>query len=93
MTDSVPYPQDIQDVLRTIELYEDDAVCDSEVIVVETGLERSTVDTVLDQLWREDRIECRAFGWGGYPPLMTGIRRVMPDRDRRWGEHGRYREH
>ena len=89
--DPVPDPQDTQDVLRTIELYEDDAVCDNDIIVVETGLDRSTVDTALGHLRREDRIECRAFGWVGYPPLMTGIRRVIPDGDRRWGEHGRYK--
>lgn len=93
MTDAewVPRPEDVQNVLRTIELYEDRSEdCDNELVGVETGLDWATADTILGQLWRADRIECRAFGWTGYPPLMKDIRRVIPGRERRWGEHGRY---
>jgi hypothetical protein len=86
----MPDPEDIKDVLRTIELYEDDMVCDSAIIVVETGFDRATVDEVLDYLWRVDRIECRAMGSDGGSEALVGIRRVLDCRERRWGQWGRY---
>ena len=43
-SDSELDPEDVTDVLRVIELYEDDEVCDSPIIVVEIGLDRATVD-------------------------------------------------
>jgi hypothetical protein len=82
---SAPDPPDIQGVLHAIELHEIDEVCDNDIVVVETGLDRSTVDTVLGHLWLHDRIECRACGWVGFDPIMTSIRLVIPDGDGRWG--------
>lgn len=92
---SVPDPQVIQDVVRAIELHENDDACGSEVIVAETGLDHSVVVTVLSHLWQEDRIEVSgATGWVGLPPItFFGVRRVIPDRDRPWGERGRFKEH
>ena len=89
-SDSELDPEDVTDVLRVIELYEDDEVCDSPIIVVEIGLDRATVDEVLDYLWRADRIECRVMRADG-ESMLTGIRRVVEGRERRWGEWGRYR--
>ncbi len=83
-------PEDVSDVLHVIESYEDDEVCDSPIIVVEIGLDRATVDRVLDYLWRADRIECRVMSADG-KSMLTGIRRVVEGRERRWGEWGRYR--
>ena len=64
-------------------------MCDSPVIVVETNLDRATVDAILEDLWREDRIECRAMDDGEGHAILTGIRRVIDGRGRRWGEWGR----
>ncbi len=89
MADPAPDSDEIRDILRTIELYEDDEVCDSATIVVETGLDRATVDYVLEYLWREDQIECRTMK-NGDQTMLTGIRWVLPERSRRWGERGRY---
>ncbi len=89
---SVPDPQDIQIVLRAIELHEHDETFGSEVVVAETGLEQSVVDTALMHLWQEDRIECRHVGWTDLDPILIRIRRVIPGRDRLWGEHGRYND-
>ena len=50
---------DVMKVLTVIEMYEDDEVCDSPILVVETGFDRAEVDEILDYLWRADRIECR----------------------------------
>ena len=55
--------EDVTDILRTIELYEDDEDCedcDGPIIVVETGLDRAEVDEILQYLWRADRMECRS---------------------------------
>lgn len=78
-------------VLRVIELYEDGEVCDSPIIVVETGFDRATVDEVLDCPRREDRIECRSMRLGDGTDALTGIRRASEGRSRRWADFGRYR--
>lgn len=67
--------EDIMTILRVIELYEDDQICDAPILVVESGFDRWEVDEILDQLWREDQIECRAMT-SGNEPMLTGIRRV-----------------
>lgn len=87
-SDSELNPEDISDILTVIELYEDDEVCDSPIIVVETGLDQATVDEVLDYLWRAARIECRVMRSEG-ESMLTGIRRVVVGRERRSGEWGR----
>jgi len=90
---SVPDSQHIQVVLRTIELHENaQDRCGSEAVAVETSLDQSVVDAVLGHLWQEDRIECRSAGWTGYYPIrLTDIRRVIPGRERLWGDEGRYK--
>lgn len=60
-------------ILRTIELYEDDEVCDSPIIGLETGLDRAEVDEVLQYLRRADRIECRAMKASDGSEILTGI--------------------
>jgi len=74
-------------------LYEDDIVCEALIIVVETGLDRATVDEVLDYPWREDRIECRVMNLEGDGRGLTGIWRVLEGRERRWGDWGHYSRH
>ena len=49
-------PRGNQDLLRIIELYEDDEVCDSPILVIESGFNRTEVDDVLKYLWLVDRI-------------------------------------
>jgi hypothetical protein len=90
--DPVPDPEDIMTVFTIIGLYEDDEVCDSAILVVETGFDRTEVGVVLDYLWREDRIECRLMR-AGNEEMLTGIRRVLPGRERRWGKWGHYVAH
>jgi len=76
---------DVMTVLTIIELYEDDEVCDSPILVVETGFDRTEVDEILDYLWRADRIECRRMTADDGSEMLTGIRRVLEGRERRWG--------
>jgi hypothetical protein len=89
--ESAPASRDSVAVLGAIELHEDDDQrCGTEVIVAETGLDESVVNTVLSNLWQQDRIECLTAGWVGLPPVrFSAVRRVIPGRDRRWGERGR----
>ena len=87
----VPYPEAIKTILAIISLYEDDEVCDSPILVVESGFDRAEVDEVLDYLWQEDRIECRRMRSADGSEMLTGIRRALEGRERRWGEWGRYR--
>ena len=75
-------------VLTIIELYEDDEVCDSPILVVETGFDRTEVDEILDYLWRADRIECRRMTAADGGEMLTGIRRVLEGRERRRGSGG-----
>jgi hypothetical protein len=47
-----------QDVLAVIGLYEDgEGDCNNALIDEETGLDSTTVDEVLDYLWKRDQIE------------------------------------
>ena len=87
----MPDPEDIMTILTINSLYEDDEVCDSPILVVESGFDRAEVDAVLEYLWREDRIECRRMRSGDGSEMLTGIRRVLEGRERRWGGWGRYR--
>ncbi len=87
----MPRVDDIQDVLVVIGLHEDeDRDCDNALIDQETGLDSATVDAVLDELWRTDRIEA-IRGPGDRVPSLVKIRRVLADRERLWGDDGTYR--
>ena len=87
----MPSVDDIQDVLVVIGLHEDeDQDCDNQLIDGETGLDPGTVDAVLDELWRTDRIEA-IRGPGDRFPSLVKMRRVLADRDRLWGADGTYR--
>lgn len=81
---------DVMTVPTTIELYEDEEICDSPILVVETGFDRAEVDVVLQYLWRDDRIECRRMTATEGSEMLTGVRRVLESRERRWGEFGGY---
>jgi hypothetical protein len=86
-------PDDVKDVLAVIGLHEDsDDDCNNALIDHETGLESTTVGEVLDYLWKTDQIE-GIMTLGGRNPSLDSIRRVLPDRDRLWGDDGRYRPH
>jgi len=86
-------PDNVKDVLAVIRLYEDgDEDTNNALIDHETGLPPTTVDEVLDYLWRADRIE-GIMTVGGRNPSLDSIRRVLPDRERLWGDDGRYRPH
>ena len=87
----MPDPGDATDVLRVISLYEaDDSDFANAIIDAETGLDLSTVDEVHDHLWRSDRVE-GIMTAGDRNPSLVGFLRVLPDRDRLWGDEGRYR--
>ena len=87
----MPSVDDIQDVLVVIGLHEDqDEDCDNQLIDRETGLAPATVDAVLDDLWRTERIEA-IRGPGDRTPSLAKIRRVLADRERLWGDDGTYR--
>ena len=87
----MPNPDDIKDVLAVIGLYEDgDEDCNNHLLDHETGLDPATVDEILDYLWKADQIE-GILTLGGRNPSLDDIRRVLPDRERLWGEDGRYR--
>jgi hypothetical protein len=89
----MPNPDDVKDVLAVIGLHEDgDEDCNNTVIDHETGLSPSTVDEVLEYLWKSDQIEGIMTG-GGRSPSLDDLRRVLPGRERLWGNEGRYRSH
>jgi hypothetical protein len=89
----VPNPDNVKDVLAIIGLYEDaDVDCNNALIDHETGLDSATVDEVLDYLWKTDQIE-GIMTLGGHSPSLDDIRRVLPDRERLWGDDGRYQHH
>ena len=75
-------------ILTIIALYEDDEVGDSPILVVESGFDRAEVGEVLDYIWRADRIECRRMKSADGSEMLTGIRRVIEGRKRRWGSGG-----
>lgn len=82
-----------QDVLAVIGWYEDaDGVCNDAPPGHETGLDPTTVDEVLDYLWTADQIE-GIMTLGGRHPSLDDVRRVLPGRDRLWGDDGRYLPH
>lgn len=86
----VPSADDVNDVLAVIGLHEDgDEDCNNLLLDHETGLDPATVDEILDSLWRADQIE-GILTLGGRHPSLDDIRRVLPDRERLWGEDGRY---
>ena len=86
-------PEAVKDVLAVIGLYEDsDRDCNNALIDHETGLRSATVDEVLEDLWRTERIE-GIMTLGGRNPSLDSIRRVLPDRERLWGDEGRYQPH
>ena len=86
----MPSSDDVKDVLVVIGLHEDsDQDCNNQLIDEETGLDPAMVDAVLDHLWRTDRIEA-ILGSGGRSPSLEKIRRVLADRERLWGDEGRY---
>ena len=86
-------PEDVKDVLAVIGLYEDGTEDGNNAVLDhETGLNSSTVDEVLEYLWESDQIE-GILTLGGRHPSLDSIRRVLPSRDRLWGQEGRYRPH
>jgi hypothetical protein len=86
----MPSADDVKDVLVIIGLHEDsDQDCNNELIDGETGLEPATVDAVLDHLWKTDRIEAIRAG-GDRSPSLEKIRRVLTDRERLWGDDGKF---
>ena len=86
-------PDDVNDVLAVIGLYEDGTEdCNNAVLDVETGLNPTTVDEALEHLWKSDQIE-GILTLGGRITSLDSIRRVLPDRDWLWGDDGRYRPH
>ena len=86
-------PDDVKDVLVVIALYEDGTKnCNNALLDLETGLDPTTVDEVSEYLWESDQIE-GILTLGGRHPSLDSIRRVLPDRDRLWGDDGRYRRH
>lgn len=83
----------VKDVLAVIGLHEDaDEDCNNALIDEETGLDPATVDEILEHLWTTDQIE-GILTLGGRHPSLDSIRRVLPGRDRLWGDDGRYRSH
>jgi hypothetical protein len=86
----MPSVEDLTDVLVIIGLHEDsEQDCNNQLIDDETGLDPATVDAVLDHLWRTDRIEA-IVGDGNRNPSLGKIRRVVEDRERLWGDDGRF---
>jgi hypothetical protein len=89
----MPNPNDVKDVLAVVGLHEDaDDECNNALIDHETGLEAATVDQVLDHLWKTGQIE-GIVTLGGRNPSLDNIRRVLPERERLWGDDGRYQAH
>ena len=86
-------PDAASDVLAVIGLYEDsDRDCNNILIDHETGLAPATVDEALESLWQSDQIE-GIMTLGGRNPTLDSIRRVLPGRERLWGDDGRYQPH
>jgi len=86
-------PEAVKDVLAVIGLYEDsDRDCNNALLDNETGLDPAAVDEVLEYLWQTERIEGIMI-LGGRNPSLDSIRRVLPDRERLWGDDGRYQPH
>lgn len=86
-------PDGVKDVLAVIGLYEDGTEdCNNAVLDQETGLDPTAVDEVLEYLWESDQIE-GILTFGGRHPSLDSLRRVLPGRDRLWGDDGRYRLH
>ena len=84
-----------QMVLRAVQRCERPTVdgyfrCDNLSIDIETGLDPDIVDATLGLLWSQDLIEAMP-SWSDRRPSLTGIRRVIPDRPRLWGEMGRFK--
>jgi hypothetical protein len=64
--------------------------CSNDTIVEVTGLDRGRVADIVGQLWKEGRIE-GLLSLGETQPFLSGIRRVMPGRQRHWGAEGHYK--
>src|ERR1035437_8280492 len=80
--------EEVKDVLAVIGLYEDgDEDCNNALIDHETGLKSSTVDEVLEYLWKSDQIEGDMMVGGRNPSLDDGWR-ALPGRARTWGDAG-----
>ena len=93
IVDYMVNPEEVKDVLAVVGLYEDgDEDCNNALIDHETGLNSSTVDEVLEYLWKSDQIE-GVMIVGGRNPSLDDVRRVLPDRDRLWGDDGWYQAH
>ena len=93
MTEMKPSSDEVKDVLAVIGLYEDgNEDCNNVLLDHETGLDPVTVDEVLEFLWKSDQVE-GILTLGGRSPSLDDVRRVLPDRERLWGEDGRYQAH
>jgi len=83
----------MKEVLAVIGLHEDgDEDCNNALLDHETGLAPETVDEALEYLWQTERIE-GIMTLSGRNPSLDSIRRVLPDRERLWGDDGRYQPH
>ena len=70
IVDCMVNPEEVKDVLAVIGLYEDgDEDCNNALIDHETGLNSSTVDEVLEYLWKSDQIEGVMIVGGRNPSL------------------------
>jgi hypothetical protein len=88
IVESMVRPDDAKDVLAVIGLYEDgDEDCNNALIDLESGLNPATVDEVLDYLWKSVQIE-GIMTPGGRNPSLVGILRLLPDKERQWGDDG-----
>ena len=88
IVESMVRTDDAKDVLAVIGLCEDgDEDCNNALIDFESGLNPATVDEVLDYLWKSDQIE-GIMTPGGRNPSLVGILRVLPDKERQWGDDG-----
>ena len=93
IVDEMVDPEDVKDVLAVIGLHEDgDEDCNNALIDHETGLDSSAVDEILEYLWKSDQIE-GVMIVGGRNPSLDDVRRMLPDRERLWGDEGRYHAH
>ena len=89
MSEPIPDPDDIKDVLFVIKVNES-VDCDIPLIDRDTGLDSFTVDTVVEYLWRTNQIEgipVPGMRW----PNLVGMLRVVKGRPRLWGEEGEWR--
>lgn len=86
-------PDYVKDVFGVIGLHEDrDEDCNNALLDFETGLDPTTVDEILEHLWESNRIEA-ILTVGSRHPSLESIRRVLPDRNRLWGDVGGHRPH